>query len=199
MVLIPIGLIFILYSTSIPVGGISLDLLPDVVGYVLIAVNLWRLKRDSYSFTTAFPLSLFLAVYSVAVRLIAPGGLFGLIASGLELGLQVWLLKLLVDGVEDLEDLVDRHLNSILLGRWQQLTCMAWLASFVCLIAQSFIPGVEFFGFLVAVIFMVLGALLTITFFRTARRYSWLIRFGDGGETAEEEDAVEDGENKEEG
>lgn len=176
MLLIPVGLFFVMFYINVPIGGYTVDILPDAIGYILIAANMVKLKEYSYSFTGAMGLSIFLAVYSLFLRLTVPTGLIAVGFSVLELAAQLYLLRLLVNGVKDLESSVDTHLNSFLLDRWRQGVELSWVVSYICVIGNLFIPGIEFFGFLVAVIWAVLCALFIVVFLRTARRYRLLLQ-----------------------
>ena len=177
MLLIPIGLIFIMFYINISIGSYTVDILPDAVGYILIAMNMVKLKKYSYSFSGAQGLSIFLAVYSLYLRVTLPTGLLGVGLSLLELAAQLYLLRLLVNGVKDLESSIKTHLNSFILDRWRQGVEISWVASYICVIGNLFISGIEFFGFLVAIVWAILCMLFIIVFFRTARRYRLLLHF----------------------
>lgn len=190
MLLIPIGLILVFFYFNIDLGGRVLDLLPDAVGYLLIAFNAWKFRERSYAFSNLAALSIALAVYSTVVRLILPTGIAGLAASLLELILQLYLLKLIVSGVEDIGRLEGTHLNGAILDRWRLWLSAAWAAVFVCAAAGALAPWVITVGGLVAAVWAVLCILFLLTLFRTAHRYKLLVRFGvpesgdeDEGET----------------
>lgn len=196
MLLIPLGLIPVFFYINIPVGDLTVDVLPDAVGYLMIAANAWMLREKSSSFSYLVYLSAFLAVYSAAVRLIAPAGMTGIAASLLELILQLYLLKWIVDGVGDLERTVGAHLNTDVLNRWRLCLSAAWAAIFVCATASALAPGIiTMIGLLAVVIWGILCILFLLTLLRTDRRYKLLLRSGppkpdwaeedDGGDTDE--------------
>lgn len=178
MLLFPIGLIFVFFYINIPVFGRTMDILPDVAGYVLIAANAWRLREDSRSFFNLAYLSGILAVYSTAVRLIEPRGMAGIALSLLELILQLYLLKWIEDGVKDMERAVGAHLNTDVLYRWRILVSSAWAAVFICVTAGALAPGLVIIGLAAAAAWAVLCVLFLVTLFRTSRRYKLLVQFG---------------------
>lgn len=180
MLLIPIGLILVFFYINIPISGFTVDILPDAVGYILIAWNAFKLKHQSYTFSQMMPLCLFLAVYSVAVRLIAPSGFIGLLASLLELLLQLYLLYNLVRGVEDLERVVGTHLNTAVLERWRYWLTISWGGSFAAAAMSVFFPSIALVGFAIVLVWALLCILFILSFFRTSRRYRLLLRFGSG-------------------
>ena len=61
MFLIPIGLIFIFYSYDLVLTDmtslgfwrdtLAIDLINDLVGYLLIGINAWKLRSKSFSFS----------------------------------------------------------------------------------------------------------------------------------------------------
>lgn len=193
MLLFPIGLIFVFFYINIPVFGRTMDILPDVAGYVLIAANAWRLREDSRSFFNLAYLSGILAVYSTAVRLIEPRGMAGIALSLLELILQLYLLKWIEDGVKDMERAVGAHLNTDVLYRWRILVSSAWAAVFICVTAGALAPGLVIIGLAAAAAWAVLCVLFLVTLFRTSRRYKLLVQFG----SPEPDRAGEEGEDGE--
>ena len=178
MLLFPIGLIFVFFYINIPVFGRTMDILPDVAGYVLIAANAWRLREDSRSFFNLAYLSGILAVYSTAVRLIEPRGMTGIALSLLELILQLYLLKWIEDGVKDMERAVGAHLNTDVLYRWRILVSSAWAAVFICVTAGALAPGLVIIGLAAAAAWAVLCVLFLVTLFRTGHRYKLLVKSG---------------------
>lgn len=199
MLLFPIGLIFVFFYINIPVFGRTMDILPDVAGYVLIAANAWRLREDSRSFFNLAYLSGILAVYSTAVRLIEPRGMAGIALSLLELILQLYLLKWIEDGVKDMERAVGAHLNTDVLYRWRILVSSAWAAVFICVTAGALAPGLVIIGLAAAAAWAVLCVLFLVTLFRTSHRYKLLVQYGppEPDRTGEESDDGEaDGDDK---
>ena len=192
MFLIPFGLIFIFYSydlvlTDMTALGfwrdtLAIDLINDLVGYLLIGINAWKLRSKSFSFSRALWLCAAMSLFYVATRLWSPTGLFGLACLAIETAGVLWLLKLLVDGVQDLESIEKRHLNYVQLHRWQYLVSITWLAVFACTVGVNFISGLGFFSLLIVFIWAVLALLLIITFLRTAMRYR---KMGEEREKAE--------------
>lgn len=196
MLLFPIGLIFVFFYINIPVFGRTVDILPDAVGYLLIAFNAWQFRERSNSFFNLVYLSGILAVYSTAVRLVAPTGMMGIALSLLELILQLYLLKWIVDGVKDMEQTVGAHLNTDVLFRWRILVSSAWAAVFVFTIAGALAPGLVILGLAAAAAWAVLCVLFLVTLFRTGHRYKLLVKSGppepdhageEGGESEADE------------
>ena len=176
MYLIATGLILVFYYFTIEIGGYAIDLLPDVLGYLLIAADLVRLRGSSRAFRLGIPLCAGLAVYSVAVRLLLPTGLPGIFLSLAELVAQLVLLYLLVGGVQDLEEAVGLHLNSAVLERWRTWRSLAWLGSFVLALAGQVTAVAAVLGLLAAAAWFVLCALFIVVFFRTAHRYQLVLQ-----------------------
>lgn len=181
MLLIPIGLILVFFYFNVDLGGRTVDLLPDAAGYLLILYNAWKFRDKSYSFTNLMYLSGVLAVYSTAVRLILPMGMAGLAASLLELILQLYLLKLIVVGIEDLGRIEGKHMNGAVLNRWRLGVSIAWAAIYVCAAAGVLAPWLTMVGTLVVAVWAVLCILFLVTLFRTAHRYK-LVSESDGEE-----------------
>lgn len=178
MLLIPIGLIFVFFYINIAVFGRTVDILPDAVGYILIALGARRFRGKSYSFSNLAYLGGFLAVYSVVMWLMAPTGMAGIALSLLELILQLYLLKWIVNGLEDMERFVGAHLNTDVLDRWRLLLSGVWTAVFICAAASALAPGLVIIGLAAAAAWAVLCVLFLLTLFRTGRRYRLLVRSG---------------------
>ncbi len=176
MYLIAAGLILVFFNINVTIGGRAIDILPDFIGYLLIAGNAAKLKKDAYNFNRAGYFGIFMAVYSVAVRVFSPTGLLGLALSVTEIIAMLYLLKLLTDGVAELEDAVGTHLNGFILDRWRLAVEIAYIVSYICIVGEFFIEGTAFFGLLVAIAWFAVCVLFVIVFFRTARRYSLLMR-----------------------
>lgn len=178
MYLIAIGLIFLFFSFTIDIFGPVIDLLPDLVGCALIAYNAWKLQGKSYSLTRTVWLAAVLGVYVTVVHLVAPTGLIALFLSALEVGGTVWLLKLLVSGVAELEEAEKRPLRQGALELWRMPLTVAYIGIFACNVALMFIPGIGFFSLLVVIVWYVIAIIFTVCFFRTAANY----RKTDGGD-----------------
>ncbi len=176
MLLIPIGLIFVFFYINIPIGNFVVDILPDAVGYILIAVNLAKLKKHAYSFSNAFSVCLILAVYSLAVRLLQPSGMLGVLASLAELLMQLYLLRRLVNGVEELEYRVDTHLNSTVLDLWRKWLSGSLTVNYIFALMQLFIPWLASLGYIAVTAWAILCILFITVFFRTNHRYHLLLK-----------------------
>ena len=176
MYLIPTGLILVFAYINLQVGGRTVDLLPDALGYLLIAVDLFRLRQGSRAFRAGVPLCGVLAVYSAAVRALLPTGLPGLFLSLAELLAQLVLLYLLVSGVQDLEERVGVHLNGAVLERWRFWLSLCWLGSFVFVLVSQVMPTLAVLGLLLAAAWFALCALFIVVFYRTAHRYSLVLQ-----------------------
>ena len=187
MLLIPLGLILVFFYINVSFGGFTVDILPDAVGYLLIAANAWQFREKSNSFSNLVYLSGVLAVYSTAVRVIMPTGMTGIALSLLELILQLYVLKWIEDGVKDLEQMVGAHLNTDVLYRWRILVSSAWAAVFICTTASVLAPGLAVIGLAAAAAWAVLCVLLLVTLFRTSRRYKLLVQSGPPKPGREEE------------
>ena len=187
MLLIPLGLILVFFYINISLGGFTVDILPDAVGYLMIAANAWQFREKSNSFSNLVYLSGVLAVYSTAVRLIMPTGMTGIALSLLELILQLYVLKWIEDGVKDLEQMVGAHLNTDVLYRWRILVSSAWAAVFICTTASVLAPGLAVIGLAAAAAWAVLCVLLLVTLFRTSHRYKLLVQSGPPKPGREEE------------
>lgn len=175
MLLIPIGLIFVFFYINIPIGSFTVDLLLDAVGYVLIAVDLRKL-RQCPSFSKVFPVCLVLAVYSLAVRLLQPTGMLGVLASLAELLMQLYLLRMLVNGVEELEYRIGTHLNSFVLELWLKWLSVSLIVRYVLTLAQVLVDWIAVLSPIVTVAWAVLCILFIIVFFRTSHRYRLLTK-----------------------
>ncbi len=178
MFLLPVGLIFVFFYINVQVGLHVVDILPDAVGYLLIAANAWKFREKSDPFSNLVILSAILAVYSVVVRWIVPTGMAGIAASLLELILQLYLLKMIVDGVGDIGRTMGAHLNVDVLNRWRLWLSGAWAAVFVCATAGALAQWLSVVGLLVVAVWAVLCLLFLVTLFRTSHRYKLLLRFG---------------------
>ena len=190
MLLFPIGLILVFFYINIPIFGHTVDILPDAVGYLLIVFNAWKFREKSNSFSNLVYLSSILAVYSTVVRLVMPAGMMGIALSLLELILQLYLLKWIVDGVKDMEQAVGAHLNTDVLYRWRILVSSAWAAVFVFVTASALAPELTGIALAAAAAWAVLCVLFLVTLFRTSHRYKLLVKFGppEPDYTGEEDD-----------
>ena len=168
---IAVGLIFIFFSFTVNILGPTVELLPDFVGYALVAYSAWKLRANSYVFSHVLWLSAVMAVYSALAHYFAPTGLLGLAVSALETGGTVWLLILLARGVGEYEETEKCPLRWEQLDRWKLLTVTAYIAVFACSVAVEFIPMVGFFTLLVLIYWAVSCVGYTVCFFRTARRW----------------------------
>ncbi len=175
MLLIPIGLIFVFFYINIPIGNFVVDILPDAIGYILIAVCLAKLKVNSCSFSKAFPVCFVLAVYSLAVRLLQPIGMLGILASLAELMLQLYLLHKLVDGVMELEYHIGTHLNSTVLELWRKCLSISMMVSYIFALMQLFISWLASIGFIIVTAWAICCILFITVFFRTNHRYHLLL------------------------
>lgn len=187
MLLIPLGLIPVFFYINVPFGDLTVDILPDAAGYLMIAANAWKFREKSNSFSNLVYLSGVLAVYSTGVRLFRPTGMTGIALSLLELILQLYVLKWIEDGVKDLERMVGAHLNTDVLYRWRILVSSAWAAVFVCATASALAPGLAVIGLAAAAAWAVLCVLFLVTLFRTSHRYKLLVRLGPPKPWEEEE------------
>lgn len=182
MYLIAIGLIFVFFYINInltgmapfgfPANSVTVDILPDIVGYALIAYNSYKLRDRSWSFQTALWVSCVMGVYSTVARIWKPTGLLGLVITIGETAGTVWLLKLLTDGVSDIEDAEKRSLRWASLDRWRLLAAVGYIAVLLCTVGVQFISGLGFFSLLVVVLWAVFCVGFTVCFFRTAARCS---------------------------
>lgn len=171
MYLIATGLIFIFFSFTITLLGPTVDLLPDFVGYALVAYSAWKLRANSYAFSHVLWLSAVMAVYTALAHYFEPTGLLGLAVSALETAGVIWLVILLTKGVREYEETEKRPLRWAYLNRWRLLTVTGYAAVFACTVAVLFIPGIEFFSLLVVLYWCVACVGYTVCFFRTARRW----------------------------
>ncbi len=172
MYFIAVGAIFVFFYLDLDLGTLTIDLLPDIAGYALIAYNAWKLQPKSWSFQIAMWVSAAMGVYSVVIRIWAPTGLPGLVVSLVETGGTVWLLKLLSKGVSEIEDAEKVSLRWPSLDRWCTLAIAGYLAVMACTIAVQFIDFIGFFSLMVVALWFVFCVGLTVCFFRAASRYA---------------------------
>lgn len=175
------GLVFIFFYFNIGMGSLTIDLLPDIVGYGLIAYNSYKLRGRSYSFSKLVWLGAVMGVYATVVHLAAPTGFLAFILSALETGGIIWIIKLLVSGVSEIEDAEGRPLRSGALERWRYPLIAAYAAVFACNVALEFIAGIGFFALLIVFAWAVISVIFTVCFFRTASRYRKRDDGGNGG------------------
>lgn len=96
------GFLLVFLDFNLSFGGISVDILPDVLGYLLIFFGAGEMAEESERFARMRPAAAVLAVLS----LIAPFvwiALLALVWSVLSFLLYAWLLWLLVCAVQDME------------------------------------------------------------------------------------------------
>ncbi len=175
MYLIATGLIFVFFYYNLQVGAYTVDLLPDALGYLLIAIGLFRLRGASRAFSRGIVLCAVLAVYGTAMRVLLPTGLPGAVLSLAELIAQVLLLYLLVSGVQDLEGTLGLPLNSKVLERWRVWLSVVWLGSYLFVLLGLFVPTAALLGLLLAAAWFVLCVLFVVVFYRTAHRYKLVL------------------------
>ena len=96
------GFFLVFLDFNLSFGGISVDILPDVLGYLLIFFGAGEMAEESERFARMRPIAVVLAV----LNLIAPfvwSTLLSLVWSVFLLLLYAWLLWLLVCAVQDME------------------------------------------------------------------------------------------------
>lgn len=172
------GLIFVFFYINVPIGSRTVDILPDILGYVLIGVDLYRMRKKSRFFGWGVLLCAVLAVYSVSVRIVLPTGILGVSLSVTELVLQLLLLYLLVYGIKDLEREVGVHLNSTVLDRWRIWLSVVWVGSYLFVMVGVMMPTIAAFGVLLMIAWFLLCVLFLVAFYRTAHRYKLLLQRG---------------------
>lgn len=180
MFFIPAGLVFVFFYFNITLTDMNLlglsssemvvDVLPDIVGYGLIAWNAWRLRDKSYSFSRLVWLCAVMGVFSLALQLVAPTGLPSLVCVVLQTAGMLGTLKLLNMGVADLEKVEKRHLNLNVLERWRKMVQLTYMALVACLVAEQFL-FLGIFSLLILVLWFFMCLFYVITFLRTAIRY----------------------------
>lgn len=108
------GFLLVFLDFSLTFNGVGFDLLPDSVGYLLVFLGAGRMREESGSFSRMRPIALVLAIVNFAALIINPFGpielndgwpttLAVIVYTLLMLFLYLYLLWLLVRGVQDME------------------------------------------------------------------------------------------------
>ncbi len=180
MFFIPAGLVFVFFYFNITLTDMNLlgfsssemvvDLLPDIVGYGLIAWNAWKLRDKSYSFSRLVWLCAVMGIFSLALQLVAPTGIAALVCILLQTAGVLGTMKMLSMGVADLERIEKRHLNLPIIERWRRMVQITYIALVACSVAEMFL-FLGIFSLLVLALWFVMCLFYIITFLRTAIRY----------------------------
>lgn len=167
------GLIFILFNVHVTLGGYMIGLLPDFVGYLLVAAGLKEVWQEEGVFENLVPLALELAVFTGVVYLIRllpmtrREGLLAVLGVLTTLCFLVMVYKI-VGGVKALEK---KHLCTLSTRRLMPLAigyavCNAG-ALLIDLTGSVLAVVVGIIGLAVAFIFIV-------TFYDTTNKYRYL-------------------------
>ena len=147
------GFLLVFLDFSLTFNGVGFDLLPDSVGYLLVFLGAGRMREESGSFSRMRPISLVLAIVNFAALIINPFGPIELTYSWpaalavtafslLMLFLYLYLLWLLVRGVQDMEQYYGCPFNAHTMRKAFIVTLcisitaqiLAWIPYFVLLI-----------------------------------------------------------------
>lgn len=181
-----IGLFFILFQFDVKVGNATVGLLPDFLGYALLAVNLGRLKSESRRFARIRPLAAGMGIFTGILYLLDLVGfssgmsyaeeveishthlLFLLVAGVVTTFLSLYILFCIVRGIQAVELRAGVELN----GEKLKTSCtglsvflvLTWF--FALLIPQmALFCGIGYFAFAVAFL---------VSFNKTSVLYSYL-------------------------
>lgn len=102
-----IGLILILLDFNIMYNGISLDIIPDFIGYFMIASFFKEVPKNEYNTGIAYGLSIFLGVFEV-IKIFVPtllsnptlmslNTILGTVLSAINLGVYYFICKIIID------------------------------------------------------------------------------------------------------
>ena len=161
MELIFIGLVFLFLNFSITLGSCSIGLIPDFVGYIFLLRGCAQLEDKSSRFAQIRTPAIVMAIYTGVLYglnlfgLPANWGAVGWVLSLAAMAVTLWITYRIVQGVEDLESLSRRDLQSShLKSLW---TANAVLTGINYLI--SWVPVLSLVGFLgnavVSILFLV--------------------------------------------
>ncbi len=164
-----VGMIFTLFDFNIKLGGSSLGLLPDFVGYILIFRGLDELVEQSAQFAKAKPWALGLAVYTGVMYGAALFGIvqsnvmqfvLGALAHAAALVVTYWI----VAGVREIEtarvrDLLGQRLKSL----WLYHTVVSGIA--------YVFGAVPVVGTVAAVAAMITGILFLAAFYQSKKQF----------------------------
>ena len=145
-----IGLFFVLLSISINIGEISIDLIPDFIGYLLLISGLREFTAESGYFGKAAKLSIIFTVFSLALFVASIFGfsysdeeikLIPLLAEAVCSAAGIYTAYLICRGIDQLEN---HHLCSLnsdkLIISWKVMTVMliiAYLTFFIPVITAG--------------------------------------------------------------
>ena len=113
--------LFIFLNININIDRIHICLTPTFVGYILLLLAFRELESESSEFPRLRPAALGMAVYTGICWLLDAFGVSGsstgwvvirLLLSLVEMGVSLYILKCVIDGIEDIEDLRSADLGS---------------------------------------------------------------------------------------
>jgi hypothetical protein len=165
-----IGFLFVYLDFNITFGTSRVGLIPDFIGFILIAIGVAELTAGNDRFSRVRPLAIGMAVYT--------GLLYGMDLLGVSynLGILSFLLGLaslivsfyisysIVRGVQDLEVSLGQNLNGGPLYS-------AWLALAVCTVAIYVLILVPGLNVLCVIVSLVIGIVFLVMFSKTKNLY----------------------------
>jgi len=113
--------LFIFLNININIDRIRICLTPAFVGYILLLLAFKELESESSEFPRLRPAALGMAIYTGICWLLDAFGVSGsstgwtvisLVLSVIGLGVSLYILKCVIDGIEDIEDLRSADLES---------------------------------------------------------------------------------------
>ncbi|MCR5009719.1 MAG: hypothetical protein K6A91_02125 [Clostridia bacterium] len=113
--------LFIFLNININIDRVHICLTPTFVGYILLLLAFRELESESSEFSKLRPAALGMAVYTGICWLLDAFGVSGsstgwvvirLLLSLVEMGVSLYILKCVIDGIEDIEDLRSADLGS---------------------------------------------------------------------------------------
>lgn len=158
-----IGFIFLFLDFSIDFGATRVGLIPDFVGYILIAQGLAELTAGNDKFSRVRPFALVMAVYTAILYTMNLLGIYiymGVLISTV-IGLAALLASFFISynivmGIKDLETALEQDLSSrSLYSAWMAYTAISFVLFFLVLI-----PGLYYIctiaGNIAGIVFLVM-------------------------------------------
>ncbi len=168
-----VGLLFVFFNFNLTNGDMTIDVLPNVIGYLLMYVGVSRLVKSDFPGTAFYakaklvmPAAILVSVVDTVLSLTGMGkamnGILGSAVSLVNLILLLYALFQVVEGVRATERECQLGIPSERIKKWlTYVTCFSFLGGFAAIMA---LINQNYMSALLSVICGVLGVICEIAF-----------------------------------
>ena len=171
-----IGMLFVFLNLPINIGSFRINLIPDFIGYIFIAIGTKELDEYSRRFLKVMPYSICMLIYTAVFYIVDLFEIF------ITLGIPVWVALVLdiiskiasiliyrgiILGIKDIEVAQEQDLNSKKLYGTLRLYAILSLLIYILYL----FPGMETSG---AIVYFAVGIYLLVLFNKSKKQfYAW--------------------------